>query len=565
MNNSTRQVIYNSIFSSTFLVSILIVMGSYLRIAGLSDWYFSIDDIHHLHYGNLEDLEEVVLKSVRWHHPPLISVILYYMSKLSNEPLFLRLVSLVPGILSIRVFYFIGKQTGGTISGVFMAFMATFSFSMIIQSQVLRSYSLLIFFLSLAVLSALKYENNRKPKDLYLYFLFAFLAVMSHEASVILIAAIGVVWFCKLVVEDKRLAFIWTAIHLILGLSFFLVTYERMFVIEGSDGSASYVFYTMIYGIDSLIKNFDSVLTDLFFKYRIVGLDNVLFIERAHFPRLLFLPLLFGLVFLYIDKKKIILWFIITATLFNIVLAKAFLYPFIGDRWCIYMVIIISLPVSYFFQYIYDKFSKRVFVTVVCIFIIFFGINLKTSVTGAFSKTDILRGENFHFIIRSSDYYKTLKHLDMYFGDRDVGFVYDGGDNENFVLHSFNYMKMLFSADPRFKHYTFLPETLKYPMKELLFDEYKEDYPKKTFDSMVKKAKSLNKDKNKNKGIKKIWLLRYRYKPVHKYDNYFEKCVYMERKFYAGPLLAFAFSLDGVGYKKTEEKLKSEECYNWFK
>ena len=129
--------------------------------------------------------------------------ILYGLIKIRPDELMLRCISLLPGAALILVFFLLGRRVSGTAAGVAMAYLAAFSSGAIQISQVLRPYSLLVLFLSLALWCFISYAMTCRQRYLYGYSLFMLLSIASHYSAALCFAAIGIVWFSRLLIQRE--------------------------------------------------------------------------------------------------------------------------------------------------------------------------------------------------------------------------------------------------------------------------------------------------------------------------------------------------------------------------
>jgi 4-amino-4-deoxy-L-arabinose transferase-like glycosyltransferase len=184
----------------------LAVTGLFVRIWGLREYAFSPDDVMHLWIANGETLSEVWQSSVdRQTNPPLIYIVLHYMLKISRNEFFLRSVSLVPGVGLIFAFYLLGRRVSGMVAGIAMAYMAAFGYGAILLSQVIRAYSMLLFFLTLALWFFFSYWETDRKNHLCGYLFCILLAISFHYSAIIACAAIGTVWLAGIMIRKKPL------------------------------------------------------------------------------------------------------------------------------------------------------------------------------------------------------------------------------------------------------------------------------------------------------------------------------------------------------------------------
>jgi hypothetical protein len=155
----------------------LVAAAAWLRLAGLSDWQLSWDDMWHLMDAQQASLLAVLDRNLHDQiHGPLAYVLRYGLLGLSHDPLALRATSLVPGLLLVPVFALLGRELLGRAAGLFLAAVAAFADALVVLSQVLRAYSLLLLLLSLALLALAVYERTRRRGALAAFGLCAALA-----------------------------------------------------------------------------------------------------------------------------------------------------------------------------------------------------------------------------------------------------------------------------------------------------------------------------------------------------------------------------------------------------
>lgn len=128
-------------------------------------------------------------------NPPLFYWIEHIILWFGNSEILLRIVPAIFGILTIPVFYFIGKEFLNDKIGIVMATIATFSPFLILYSQEARAYSTMLFFISLVFLLYLK--NNQW----ILFGIMSSIAIWIHFYSFV---AISVLILIHLVVYKQK-------------------------------------------------------------------------------------------------------------------------------------------------------------------------------------------------------------------------------------------------------------------------------------------------------------------------------------------------------------------------
>ena len=353
MNESTKRILVYA------ALLILILCGVFIRIYGLSEWAFTPDDVMHLSYG-ATSTGGATFKAALAHniHSPGFFIILHYMEKISHNEFFLRCISLVPGIALIPSFYALGNIYKGRAAGLFMAFIATFSVELIVVSEVIRQYSLLLVLESWALYALLRYDKTEKFRYLIGYGLLSFMALHVHYTSAIFTMVCGIVWFFTLAFKEgkKRDMAWWVLIHI--GLLAMLL----IVVILKYQNNSIQVDMKVI--LNEYTQRGFSTKSDVV----IANIMSLIFLNHHPFNReisLLFLvPLTIVGYALLIQKKEYrIIGLIVGAFTINIILLLVKLYPLEGEgRHCLYLVPLLLLPPASAVQYgihYFNEYSKH--------------------------------------------------------------------------------------------------------------------------------------------------------------------------------------------------------------
>jgi len=177
--------------------------GIFIRIWGLWNYAFNPDEVMLSFVADANSFSSLWEGIKGQTNAPLMYVVLHLLIMLSKNEMLLRCISLIPGAGLIFIFYLLGKKVTGTVSGITMAFLCAFGYGSVQLAQVVRPYSLLLFFQSGILyffVSCLKKPEN---KYLYGYSLCMLLATATHYPAVMFIAAIGFVWLLRLIIEKK--------------------------------------------------------------------------------------------------------------------------------------------------------------------------------------------------------------------------------------------------------------------------------------------------------------------------------------------------------------------------
>ena len=172
-----------SISLDSFLLFLLLLVALYLRLDNVSQYYLSADESLHISMASGKNLAEVLQFSLYETHPPLGSILLHYWLLVSDNIAFARTFSLVFGLLLIPLYYGIGRQLKDRLTGLCCAAFVTFSYGLIIQSFMVRYYSQLVFFLSLALYFCLRWQKTPQKKYLIFYGMMAMAACVTHFSA----------------------------------------------------------------------------------------------------------------------------------------------------------------------------------------------------------------------------------------------------------------------------------------------------------------------------------------------------------------------------------------------
>jgi hypothetical protein len=184
--------IRSSIFN---LIPFLIIIAGalFVRLYGLSDYAFNDDESWHLVVADQKSLFDVILYNFQQEvHPPLSYIIWHLMLQVSSNDLWLRMSSIVPGILLIPSGYCFGRLYIGKAAGWAIAFIFAFGTLPVVISATIRAYSPLMLALIWMAIFAYKYSaENLKSKYLVYYSMMAVIAIELHHGAAFPLLAFG--------------------------------------------------------------------------------------------------------------------------------------------------------------------------------------------------------------------------------------------------------------------------------------------------------------------------------------------------------------------------------------
>ncbi len=205
-----------------------------------------------------------------------------------NGDTFLRVTSLIPGVLSIIVMYFVGLRYNRKCA-IFAALITSLSSFLIYYSQEVRLYSLLFLFSALSLLYLLKYLGNRTLTNLGGLLLFDFLIMFTHTIGFVFVFfELLVLSFLIFQEEKKRVAVFWT-----ISTVLFLILLPNIYHIISGKSFAQWWGVFSISKIGFLFTDyFSPVLTNL-----VNAPDKFLYNTHIMFLFFLLVPTLMALVF----------------------------------------------------------------------------------------------------------------------------------------------------------------------------------------------------------------------------------------------------------------------------
>lgn len=212
----------------TLTLLALVCLAAWMRVHNAGEYHVSPDEINHIEMAQGHSAAEVLHRSLFETHPPLGHLIRHYWMMLSDSPGFLRTMALVFGLMLIPLYYRIGAHLSGPWAGICTAALVAFSHGCIIQSYVVRNYTMLLFFLSSALYCYLLWRDSPAPRRLLLYAVFGTLAICTHFCAVFGLGCMGAVETVSLLrnAERRRQLLPWLFTHAALGVVAYLLLRE---------------------------------------------------------------------------------------------------------------------------------------------------------------------------------------------------------------------------------------------------------------------------------------------------------------------------------------------------
>ncbi|MFA7695366.1 MAG: glycosyltransferase family 39 protein [Methanoregula sp.] len=287
-------------------------------------------------------------------NPPLFYWIEHVMLMLGNSEAILRFIPALLGVLSIPVFYLVGKEFLDRNTGIIAAAACAVSPFLIYYSQEARAYAVMLFFVALATLFFLKAMKTGKWVQWVLFGVFSALAFWTHFYAFVMIAALVlyalIVWAPKIRTELNNLKM------LVLGVIVFVIlTLPLILVTLGLFATRTAAAPT--YGIQGL-----EIIPETF--NQLSGFNELVMV--------LFVVLFaIGIIQAFlIDKNKGIFLLLVTILTFVISFILSFKMPML-PRYLIFLTLVFFIGIALSYRTLYSLWGNRAvvygFVAVICI------------------------------------------------------------------------------------------------------------------------------------------------------------------------------------------------------
>ncbi len=206
---------------------LLVGLSAYLSVHGVSDYYYSQDEISDIFIAKAHDLKQVLDFSLYESHPPVGQVMRHYWLMISDDIWFARSLALIFGMGLIPIYYCIGNKLNGSFTGLCTASLVAFGHGFIVQSYVVRNYSMFLFFISLSFYCYLHWRENKSSRALLGYLGFAVIACLTHLSAIFTLFAIAAYEAVTLYIRKspKNQLLHWIIANGIIGLIFLITNH----------------------------------------------------------------------------------------------------------------------------------------------------------------------------------------------------------------------------------------------------------------------------------------------------------------------------------------------------
>lgn len=258
------------------LLVLIVLLGFGLRLHNLDSMSFWLDEgLTPLRSGysvtrildNRITIQEGLTKDT---HPPLYYILIHFSRFLLGESDFAyRFPSAVAGVLLIPVVFQLSRRIDGSPVAVAAAGLAAINPLQIWYAQEARMYTLLVLLAAIATLALWRaLSEGFAIRWLFVYIVFAGLAVYTHYTALFLLCAHCIFWFWLLWRRGHRRLLIGSAIlGLLIIMPLVLVIYPRIFT--GAETGYSYVSPLIL--LQDVVRGFSTAAVD----FQLIGIKLV--------------------------------------------------------------------------------------------------------------------------------------------------------------------------------------------------------------------------------------------------------------------------------------------------
>lgn len=173
------------------LLLFILCCALWLRMGGLLTSAPNPDELMHLSIARGENIGEVWDRGLYETHPPLGHMLRHLTLHITDGGMGERLISLMFGLLTVALWFQIGKHVGGISGAITLAGIATLSPILINTAQEMRNYALFMLLASAAFHAYLRYDSHPRTRTLIPYAGLLLLACATHFTGFLLGAILG--------------------------------------------------------------------------------------------------------------------------------------------------------------------------------------------------------------------------------------------------------------------------------------------------------------------------------------------------------------------------------------
>jgi 4-amino-4-deoxy-L-arabinose transferase-like glycosyltransferase len=168
------------------------LLGLLVRFWTASGTFLNSDEALHFRLANQVSLNLAYETSLTSAHPPLLILLLYYWRALGTSELWLRLPSVLAGVVFCWTFYKWLTKAAGQLPGLIGLLLVAFLPPIVQLAAEVRQYSLLLAFLASALYFLDEALAKKSPLMIAAFSLCLYLAALTHYSAFLFIAALGI-------------------------------------------------------------------------------------------------------------------------------------------------------------------------------------------------------------------------------------------------------------------------------------------------------------------------------------------------------------------------------------
>lgn len=228
---NTTASFFKSYDKTYYLLLLVLLVGTFLRVHGLSSQFYWYDEII-----TLEVAYDSLGSIITGNRPPLyLALAHFWIGNFGHSEVAARLLSVIFGIASIILIYVVGKRLFDRKIGVVSALLMSVSVFQIHYSQELRYYSLFEFMTLVSFYFYILFLRSKSYFHAALYILSTILLYYSHDFGIFIIAVQNLYLLMKLkTLKPVILKWVLSQLLIILGIApRFLYSFGNKAIGEG--------------------------------------------------------------------------------------------------------------------------------------------------------------------------------------------------------------------------------------------------------------------------------------------------------------------------------------------
>ena len=168
------------------------LLGLLARVWAASGTFLNPDEALHFRLANQVSLALAYKASLTAAHPPLLTLLLYFWRALGTSELWLRLPSVLAGVVFCWMFYKWLSKAAGSVAGLIGLLFVALLPPIILVAAELRQYSLLLAFLASALYFLDESFADNSTSQMLAFSFCLYLAMLFHYSAFLFAAALGI-------------------------------------------------------------------------------------------------------------------------------------------------------------------------------------------------------------------------------------------------------------------------------------------------------------------------------------------------------------------------------------